>query len=639
MQISSKPEVCLLKAKVLFHLYRREQKYLRRHISSLNQQDAGQKTASCYSKAEECIKLLGKAHDNQAIDSEGSKMLDQCILDYIRETNEMNKLKRCLLCRNKTKLKRSHLWPRSFLRRYTSSQEQNVSSKIFISFTSENPRQKSAGELTYWMLCGKCEQILSQNGEDKFSKELFDVITSTSDSKDAEVPYGPWLYNFSIGLLFRTFLFFSLTSVETYSIFLRCREHLRRLPVKYEEMCESNSVIGKQQQVEEILSLGQQEAEALISRQQSQQSFEEIRFGTTTDKLAGGDSKMKGHIPLFILINPTKLDVDHPRKSMLIRALFDAGSTLMSDVSLKTGKHDLSGQHHFIVIRLGNLNILLQLDASTDYCPPLGSEISPDGGKLFVPAEKGRWDYIPEGLWVQIDKMAKIIEEATLRHYAYKSKGGNWKASDSPEMQQLPSNSEEFAEQERMLHQHLKESSDTPQSSFIARFLHNAQPSLSFLPEEIKIAQKHSYTQKGYIQLPDSHVIFCHGTFTFTEAAMTIFLAAYYEENSSDLKVYVIIVERIQGVQLAYGAYVDTNTNPLRVTKPLVDINKYSEHHQARFHHYCEVMEEVFLPFLKFNRFDNLDMVIQRAKCTRSVCVCACAYVIPSPKEVRICLT
>ena len=115
-QISNKVEACLFKAKALFHLYRREQEYLHRHLSSLNQQDANHKTTSCYSKVEECIKLLSKAYDIKTIDSEGSKMLDQSLLDYIRETNKLNKLKRCLLCRTRSELKRSHLWPRSFLR-------------------------------------------------------------------------------------------------------------------------------------------------------------------------------------------------------------------------------------------------------------------------------------------------------------------------------------------------------------------------------------------------------------------------------------------------------------------------------------------------------------------------------------------
>ena len=604
-------DICILKAKALFHVYRGEQKYLRRHGSSLSQRDALQKSASCYSKAEECIKLLGKVLDDHMIDSEGSKMLDLCILDYIRETNKLNKMQRCLLCRKRRELKRSHLWPKSFLRRYSSSQAKGNTSKIFISFTSEKPRQKSAGELTYWMLCGECEQILSQNGEDRFSKEMFDVICSTSDIKDTSIPYGPWLYNFSTGLLFRTFLFFSLTSDENYSIFLRCREHLLSLPVKYRN---SNSDT-------EYMHVDYQQAKdtvAICQELKDQECLKASAVQNAVPKNAAEDcTVLKSHVPLFILVNPTQLDVDHPRKSMLIRALFDAGSTSMSGVSLSTGKPDLSGLCHFIVIRLGNMNILVQLQSSKDYCPLQECIVSPDGGKLFVPAEKRRWDYIPEGLWVQIDKMARVIEETTLRHYAYKSKAGNWKSSDSPEMLQLPSESEESSEKERILHQRLRKLSDNPQSGFVSRFLNISQPSLSFLPNEIKIAQRHNYTQQSYIQLPDSHIVFCHGTFTFVEAAMTIFLAAHFEQGSSNLKVYTIIVERIQGVQLAYGAYVDATSNPLKVTEPLVDMTNFSDHHQARFHHYCKVMEEVFPAFLEFNRLDNLDIVLQRAKCTR----------------------
>jgi len=582
--VTSLPQALLLKAKCLYHLYRKEQEYLNRHYSTFNQQVANEKMNICYSKTEECIRLLSSLLDSNDIDSEGSRILDQSMLDYIHRTNKLNKLRRCLLCRRRHDLKRSHLWPKSFLKRYHSCTSSSTSSRVYVSCASHliSPKEKSPGELTYWMLCGKCEQRLSQNGEDKFTTELFDVICSnTNDGSDTFVSYGPWLYDFVVGMLFRGFIFFDLTS-EFYPIFLHCRHHLLSLPVKYTEV--KHNPADSQQDPNQIAS----------------------------------ESSLKSFLSLFMLINPSNLDIKHPRKSMLTRALFDAGSVKLSHFSLNTGKRDFSGQKHFIVIRLANLNCILKLNGSVDYRPQLGSVVSPEGGKMFVPSEKNRWEYIPEALWITIDDVAEMIEATTLRHYLYKVSSGTWKPSDSLEMQQVPSLSEKESDKEREMHTILKESSSTAYSSFISRFLQQAQPSLSFLPKGFKLIQKHPRTHKPYLQLPDSHAILCHVTSCLKEANLTQFLVAHCEGGAT--KLYVIIVENIQGVQLAYGAYIESGQDQkFAINKPLIDINKISDHHKARFIHYCKIVENAFHLFLEINRIDNLELLIQRVKCSRSV--------------------
>ena len=581
--VAASPQAVLSKAKCLYHLYRKEQEYLNRHYSTFNQQVANEKMNSCYTKTEECIKLLSTLLDSSEIDSEGSRILDQSLLDYIHRTNKLNKLKRCLLCRTKSDLKRSHLWPKSFLKRYHSHTSSSTSSRVFVSCASHliSPKEKAPGEITYWMLCGKCEQRLSQNGEDKFSTELFDVVCSSAeDDGDVHVSYGSWLYDFVIGMLFRGFIFFDLTS-EFYPIFLHCRHHLLGLPVKYTQ------TKGKPAEGEPV---------------PSQLAFESI-----------SDS----FLSLFMLINPSNLDIKHPRKSMLTRALFDAGSVKLSHYSLSTGKRDFSAQNHFIVVRLANLNFILKLNGSVEYTPPLGSVVIPEGGKMFVPSEKNRWEYIPEALWVTIDDVAEMIEATTLRHYLYKVSSGTWKPSDSPEMRQLPSSLEVESDKEREMHTILKESSSTAYSSFISRFLHQAQPSLSFLPKGFTLIQKHPRTHEPYLQLPDSHAILCHLTSFLKEANFTQFLGAHYEYGTT--KLYVIIVENIQGVQLAYGAYVESDQDQkFVINKPLIDINKISDHHKARFIHYCKIVESAFHLFLEINKVDNLELLIQRVNCTRS---------------------
>ena len=578
----------LYKAKCLYNLYRREHEYLCRHFELLSKQVADQKTSVCYSKAEECIRLLSILLDNKEIDSEGSIMLDQAMLDYIHKTNKLNKLRRCLLCRMKTNLKKSHLWPKSFLKRYSLHTKGDFSSRIFVLCTPECYKEKSPGEVTYWMLCGKCEQRLSQNGEDKFSAKLFEVVCSDSDNTDDMfVSYGPWLYNFMIGMLFRSFIFFDLNA-EHNAIFLHCRHHLLSLPVKY-----------------------------------AQEADNPLNEGTTKEVLKPPysyydvtEAKTEFLSP-FLLINPTKLDIDHPRKSMLVRALFDAGSAKMSAFSLQTGKRDLSGQHHFITIRLGNLNFLLKLKASTDYVPPPGSLIDPSSGKLFVPAEKNRWDCIPEGLWVAIDKIAEVVETTSLRHYAYKVSAGTWKPSHSPEMQQLPYSSQEHSKKERLMHSLLKQKSNNAYSSFVSRFLQESQPSLSFLPKEFKFIQKYSQTHRPHLELPDGHTIIYHVTLNFLEANLTTFLVAHYDTAP---RFIAIIIERIQGVQLAYGAHVECDPDQnVSLDKPLIDLTKISDHHRARFKHYCSEIGKYFSLLLEVKGVYSLQVLAQRVYCTKSV--------------------
>ena len=584
----------LYTGKALYHLYRREQEYLRRHSSTLNQRYLDEKRSNCYDKTKQCIKIFGALLDQNSIDVESSKMLDISMLDYIREMNKLYNLKRCLLCRQKRSLMRSHLWPRSFLRRYSYSQVQNVSSRMFISFSSVRPREKSPGELTYWMLCGECEQRISQNGEDKFGSEIYDVISSSPDDEDINIPYGPWLYNFSIGLVFRTFLFFSVGSIEYYSIFEQCRMHILKLPVRYR------------------IDSGFKSEKADIVHETPSYPHSDSNLSSTSS----GEKITEIDIPILILINPTKLTVDHPRKSMLIGALLDAGSALMSGHYLTTGELDLSGKHHFIVVRLGNLSILLPLNDS-EYHPPDGCIIKQQGGNLIIPAESKRWGWIPEGLWVAMDITAESIEKTSLHHYAYRSKTGHWK-SHTAEEQELPCTSLESANKEKLLHKSLKEASNSPESSFVSRFLNTSYPSINFLPDEIKLLQKHEYTQKGYLQLPDSHYILCHDNIEFDADALTLFLVGKIEESSSQFRIYVIIAENIRGVQLAYGAYVDINEDgKICITDSLIDMRKFSKHHMGRFEHYCRDIEKAFPLLLKAKGFDNIEVAIQRAKVTR----------------------
>ena len=79
------------------------------------------------------------------------------------------------------------------------------------------------------MLCGRCEELLSQNGEGEFAK----FPTS------GKITYSSWLFSFCAGIIFRTLGITVQFPVhfndnEIHKVLLHCRKHLLSLPVKTE---------------------------------------------------------------------------------------------------------------------------------------------------------------------------------------------------------------------------------------------------------------------------------------------------------------------------------------------------------------------------------------------------------------------
>ena len=587
-QISSKHEVHLLKAKTLFHLYTREFRYLCIHSNSLDQQDADQIRQSCYSKVEECIKLFGKALDNNNIDPEGSKMLDQCMIDYIRGTNNLNKLKRCFLCRKKCTLKMSHIWPKSYLRSFAKVRNIEFSSKIFVNSQAKRPNLTSAGNFTYWMLCGECEQRISQNGENRFSNEVFNVICSASGCEDMGIPYEPWLYDFPVGLLFRCFVFFRIECHENYSIFLQCRKHLLNLPLKYHGQSVDRSQDANLD-VREFPSEQQISSGSIQTCQDEQTEKQTKHFlkQQTSDMLV---TKVEDSIPFVILVNPTKVDSKQER-ALIESVLFTIGATVISEHYLSTGEFDFSRQDHFCAIQLGPINFLLPLGPSvTDYHPPSGCVVSHNGGRLFIAAEPKRWDLIPKGLRVEIMKGARRSWNFLFHFLA----GANWQ----PGKQKIPHDV----------------TVDITQSHFVSQALGETQ-AISLLPKEMKLVQDDGNES---LQLPDSHFILCHGTINSSQArTSTVFLVAHFEACSSVLKMYTITIMRNKTHRLVMGAYIDIDADgKLHVADPLVDMKHDEDHILYRQH-----MEYLLPMVLKSKGFDMdiIETLIQRVRSTRLV--------------------
>ena len=225
----------LLQAKALFHLYKKE----RIHLSKFSTDIREYKTqhTSCYLKVKEIILMLGTALDKKYLDAEGSKFLDLSMIDYVEETNNLKLCNRCVLCRNKTSLKRSHLWPESLLRLYKSGVDSPANHKLFYKISEDGVLSTfSPHQFSFWMFCKECEQRLCNNGETQciplITNYIYDVSDPESPSRHLHLRYKEWFYYFCIGLVFRGLVspdpHVSITAFtnedEIYNLLVLCRQ-------------------------------------------------------------------------------------------------------------------------------------------------------------------------------------------------------------------------------------------------------------------------------------------------------------------------------------------------------------------------------------------------------------------------------
>ena len=153
------------------------------------------------------IITLGILMDENMIDDEGRKYFDLAMVEYIRVTNNLSACKRCLLCHSKSQLKSSHVIPNFVLSGFAKGVKSSSSKKVYCSLDgSSDYKEYTPRQAAWWMLCSKCENLLSKD-ESHFAKEFFHLIYEKSDvdnpSREAQIKYSQWLYQFSAGLVFR----------------------------------------------------------------------------------------------------------------------------------------------------------------------------------------------------------------------------------------------------------------------------------------------------------------------------------------------------------------------------------------------------------------------------------------------------
>lgn len=225
--------VHLLKGKCYYQQYVQNKKELK--LSSLSEDMKKQQYEEVFAPNIMAINALGEAFDRGYIDEEGSYLLDRAMMDCIFKVNMLDSCNRCYLCRQKLqgkKLIKSHIIPHSILNLIASDNRQGNKQVFFAANTpikKASTRLLAPGEMVYFMLCHDCEQVISICGETQFSPHFFQKIYNKQDESDNEqiISYGPWLYQFCIGLIFRAINWDVneyLNDSAIYAVFEQCRK-------------------------------------------------------------------------------------------------------------------------------------------------------------------------------------------------------------------------------------------------------------------------------------------------------------------------------------------------------------------------------------------------------------------------------
>ena len=353
LTLCDKVEVKILKGKSLFHIFRKDQLCLR--SARICEKDYRFLHAQCYEKTKDVILLLGLALDSGCLDPEGSKFLDLAMIDFLHETNRLNDCSRCLLCREKKVLLRSHLWPRALLDHATSK---SVSKKLMLSW-DKNGRWFGPKEVTFFMFCKTCEEILNKHGEYLFVAKFFQKIC---DLTTKEIEYDKWLYQFCVGVIFRCLaqrhMEKFLNGDELYEVFLKCRQLL-------------------------------------------------LSFKFVAAHPMDTDS-----INVFLLLSPLKLKTE---EKFLNQVLQMAGLFAVEEFRLGDGVISIPREAHFVLCHFGTLNFLLKLKPSKEVQLPSSALISISNGVFEIPSEEERRALIPNGLWMFFRHLAQDIETKWLQ--------------------------------------------------------------------------------------------------------------------------------------------------------------------------------------------------------------------------------
>lgn len=335
----------LMKAKSLFQIFVDEIVMLKRQKGQVQEKFYRLQHSDCYAKVKQCIFALGTLLDKGELNAEGSQLLDLSMIHYAYETNDLRSCKRCLLCRKVAKLQRSHIWPRALLQELSSGVEVPDTKKSYLVSWQPQNRFWSPKEITFFLFCESCEHLLNQFGESQFIPHFFRKVHN-SLCPDQEIVYGPWLYQFCIGIIFRGLLNPALMKFvngdETYSLLESCRTFLL----------------------------------------------------TISDSSSLNDDNSLPQVYIFLnQVGSDTVSKDSINHLLKLRTFFGVEEIDMSD-----GKITKPRSAQYFLAHFGTVNILTKFKASTYKLHPT-CKISSSGGSFNVPANSQRQHLIPPGVW------------------------------------------------------------------------------------------------------------------------------------------------------------------------------------------------------------------------------------------------
>lgn len=494
----------LLKGKALFYVYQPIICYLMKRQRELEKVEEKMLQDECFAIMKETIHILGAALDLGYLDSEGSMLLDWTMMDCIRETNQLNLCKRCLLCRASKNLRRSHIWPRFTLQQMSDSKANilgsSKASKHFM-FGLDKHQFKSAGECWFWMLCSHCEETITQNAENDFS-QLF-----PKDGLAQTINYGPWLFHYCSSIIFRTVAFVKFPRCfnddEVYDTFVICRNHLLSLQVK----------IG-----EAVTNLAQ--------------------------------FIFKKYSARFINFKPYLFVVPQAIAFQTADSLIHTGNiscNWLAPHRLIDGWRDFSSLSHFFTACCNNICVVIKFSPSSMCNLPKGCEIDVKGGQYTI--ENGI-SVIPHGLWMLWNRMITIQNENVTRMMRGLSAGAAQKllSSNLVSVANLLPSYDKLIEQDRRS----STSFQVPQSLTSVR-------QLNLLPAGFMLTETVLYTTQRMLKFPEGHQVLVHGNFNESEMSLLCFIVVGLSEPYTSLKPYTVFLLSTDQVEYCDGAFLSVS--------------------------------------------------------------------------------
>ena len=355
-------QVRVLKCKVLYKIFQTEERLLRMEYGVITPKEFYVQEKSCYDKLRELIGCLSIALDEGYIDDEGRICLDCGMVDLICGTNELDKLRRCMLClKGRDDIRRSHIVPKSILEVFRAGFVQHQGKKGLIVAGVQSSRAQlyhTEKTITKYMLCGDCEMLINQNGEQDFLNKFFLKIYDPSNVEaltvGQSISYEHWLYHFCISLLFRVIAGFKgipdvMNHDEIYALFKTLR--------------------------------------ILILEKTSLPSFPKV----------------------YLFINPMKVPHEY-RNEWISEALVEPAFFDFPGVRLNNGNTCFFPEAHFLIAHIGILNVVVTFSPADDVSMPEQFLVHPNGGVYHVPPEKERLQFLPEGMKTTFSRISENIK-------------------------------------------------------------------------------------------------------------------------------------------------------------------------------------------------------------------------------------